>query len=181
MTWTSFNAFSGTITSFGGVTMNGTVEIAPLQTTTYTGIFTGNNGAQVSCQAIVQVTTPTPIAYVNPPVLNDNVPYVTLQEVPYTGLDLGPVGTALYWGLLGLWCAMMAYFIVVKRLHYKMALKLNEMFFGESEEGVEVETETPASDEPMTPAVAVASAPVTKAEHADLMDDFITSQIFKAI
>jgi hypothetical protein len=44
-------------------------------------------------------------------------PYVTLSSVPYTGLEMGPVGTALYWGFLALWCLLAAYLIVVKRIH----------------------------------------------------------------
>lgn len=48
-------------------------------------------------------------------------PYVTLSSVPYTGLDLGPVGTTLYWGFLVLWCLFAAYLIAVKRVHSKLA------------------------------------------------------------
>ena len=48
-------------------------------------------------------------------------PYVSLSAVPYTGLELGPVGTALYWGFLVLWCLIAAYLIAVKKVHYKIA------------------------------------------------------------
>ncbi len=48
-------------------------------------------------------------------------PYVTLAAVPYTGLDLGPVGTALYWGFLVLWCLIAAYLIAVKKVQNKIA------------------------------------------------------------
>jgi hypothetical protein len=34
---------------------------------------------------------------------------VYLSEIPYTGLDLGPVGTVVYWTLLVLWCLAAAY------------------------------------------------------------------------
>jgi hypothetical protein len=43
-------------------------------------------------------------------------PYVTLAAVPYTGLELGPVGTAVYWGFLVLWCLIAAYLIAVKKV-----------------------------------------------------------------
>ncbi len=48
-------------------------------------------------------------------------PYVTLAAVPYTGLDLGPWGTALYWGFLVLWCLLAAYLVVVKKIQNKIA------------------------------------------------------------
>jgi hypothetical protein len=55
--------------------------------------------------------------YIQPPVYQQPVqPYVTLSSVPYTGLELGPVGTALYWGFLVLWCLFAAYMIAVKRV-----------------------------------------------------------------
>lgn len=57
-------------------------------------------------------------------------PYVTLSAVPYTGLELGPMGTALYWSFLVLWCLAMAYLIVVKRVQNKIVSGLNNMFFG---------------------------------------------------
>ena len=55
------------------------------------------------------------------PVAYNNTPYVTLAAVPYTGLELGPVGTALYWGFLVLWCLLAAYLIVVKKIQNKIA------------------------------------------------------------
>lgn len=48
-------------------------------------------------------------------------PYVTLAAVPYTGLDLGPMGTALYWGFLVLWCLVAAYLIAVKKIQNRIA------------------------------------------------------------
>ena len=55
------------------------------------------------------------------PIAYNNTPYVTLAAVPYTGLELGPVGTALYWGFLVLWCLLAAYLIVVKKIQNKIA------------------------------------------------------------
>ena len=54
------------------------------------------------------------------PIAYNNTPYVTLAAVPYTGLELGPLGTALYWGFLVLWCLFAAYLIVVKKVHNKI-------------------------------------------------------------
>ena len=166
LTWTSFNSFSGTITSFGAVTPSGSVEIAPVQNTTFTGIFVGNNGQQVSCQAIVQVAGTLPLPPIQVP---PQVPYVTLSQVPYTGLDLGTWGTFVYWTSLALWCLFMAYLIVVKRVHYKIADMFSWALFstgngdGEETEG----TETPA-----TPV-----EPVADPEETD-SDAFVRAQIF---
>ncbi len=55
------------------------------------------------------------------PIAYNNTPYVTLSQVPYTGLDLGPVGTTLYWGFLVLWCLIAAYLIAVKKIQNKIA------------------------------------------------------------
>lgn len=38
--------------------------------------------------------------------------YVYLSEVPYTGLDLGPLGTVFYWLMLALWSAAAAYLVL---------------------------------------------------------------------
>jgi hypothetical protein len=38
--------------------------------------------------------------------------YVYLSQIPYTGLDLGPIGTVVYWTLLVLWCLAAAYLII---------------------------------------------------------------------
>jgi hypothetical protein len=56
-------------------------------------------------------------------------PYVSLSSVPYTGLEMGPVGTALYWGFLVLWCAVAAYLIAVKKVQNKLVASLNGFLF----------------------------------------------------
>jgi hypothetical protein len=38
--------------------------------------------------------------------------YVYLSQIPYTGLDLGPIGTVVYWAVLILWCLAAAYLII---------------------------------------------------------------------
>jgi len=66
-----------------------------------------------------------PVVYNNP-----TTPYVTLSQVPYTGLELGPVGTALYWGFLVLWAFFIAYLLVVKRVQTSVYRSLNSFLFG---------------------------------------------------
>ncbi len=53
--WTSTNATSGTITTIGVVSPNGSAPVQPFATTTYTGTF-GGSGGYGSCQATVGVT-----------------------------------------------------------------------------------------------------------------------------
>ena len=43
---------------------------------------------------------------------------VYLSEIPYTGLDLGPVGTVVYWLMLILWSAAAAYLAIFNFLPY---------------------------------------------------------------
>lgn len=96
---------------------------------------------------------------------NYQQPYVTLSAVPYTGLELGPVGTALYWGFLVLWCLMAAYLIAVKKVHNKIAA----WFAGSKAE------HTVVSHAQVAPA-----APAKVAPQYDGIDPFIASQIHRA-
>jgi hypothetical protein len=127
LTWTSANAQSGWINNgMGSVVLNGSRIVYPTQTTTYTGTFTGYNGQTVNCSVTVNMNT-----YVVPPVYPTNpTPYVTLSEVPYTGLDLGPIGTVVYWAFLVLWCLLAAYLIIVKRVQNKLASSIKKFLFG---------------------------------------------------
>ncbi len=50
--------------------------------------------------------------------------YVYLSQIPYTGLDLGPVGTIIYWTFLVLWCVAAAYLILFKLVPF-FAVKMH--------------------------------------------------------
>jgi hypothetical protein len=93
-------------------------------------------------------------------------PYVTLSAVPYTGYEMGPIGTALYWGFLVAWCLLAAYLIVVKKAHHSIAA----YFSGRSERTAQVATVAHATHAPKV-SVAPASA------QFDGIDPFIASQI----
>ena len=124
--WTSSNANYGFINNgIGSIGLSGNRTVYPTQTTVYTATFTGQNNQTVTCSVTVNVNTYVPPVYQNP------VPYVTLAAVPYTGLDLGPVGTVLYWGFLVLWCLGAAYLIAVKRVHMKIYRWYKKALFGE--------------------------------------------------
>lgn len=45
---------------------------------------------------------------------------VYLSELPYTGLDLGPSGTLLYWTILALWSAGTAYLVIFKAMPFAL-------------------------------------------------------------
>jgi hypothetical protein len=76
-----------------------------------------------------------PIVYNNPPVYNPRpaTPYITLSQVPYTGLDLGFWGTIAYWGFLIFWCLVIAYLVVVKKVQNRIAQSVKDFLLGEDE------------------------------------------------
>lgn len=94
-------------------------------------------------------------------------PYVTLSQVPYTGLELGPVGTALYWTFIVLWALFAAYLIVVKRVQNKIA----NYFFGRSRVAHAGNTASHTHTKHAAPEAAPA--------HEDSIDPFIQSQIYR--
>ncbi|HVV39049.1 MAG TPA: hypothetical protein VHD31_01865 [Candidatus Paceibacterota bacterium] len=163
--WNSQNAISGWINqNIGQVTLSGNRTVYPTQTTVYTATFIGQNNQTVTCSVTVNVNTYIPPVYQNP------VPYVTLAAVPYTGLDLGPVGTTVYWGFLIAWCVFAAYLIAVKRVHMKIARWYNNALFGEETHVVHAAHVAPAAraQERAVPAIEVEG-----------VDSFIISQIHR--
>jgi hypothetical protein len=90
LAWSSsYNVTSATLSEFGSVAPSGTRAVYPSSTRTYvltvygsgTGYGYGSNSA--TCSVTVNVNNPAP--------------YVSLSQIPYTGLDLGLFGSALYW------------------------------------------------------------------------------------
>ncbi len=93
-------------------------------------------------------------------------PYVSLSAVPYTGLEMGPMATALYWGFLVLWCAVAAYLIAVKKVQNKLVNGLNAFLFPAPAHTSHASTSVKASE---------TAAPVK----TDGIDPFIASQLGK--
>lgn len=81
--------------------------------------------------------------------------YLYLSQIPYTGLDLGPVGTALYWLALIAWSAACAYFVL-----FGIAPFINRSIrdFG-SRVAAMVNTSAFVSTTPSLVPIAVAAAP----------------------
>jgi len=130
ISWSSQYAHSGWINQgVGTVSLSGSRVVYPTQTTVYTATFVGQNGQQVTCSATVNINTYVPPP-VYPPIYQNPAPYVTLSAVPYTGLDLGPVGTVIYWSFLVLWSLFAAYLIAVKRAHMSIYRWYSKILFG---------------------------------------------------
>ena len=132
LSWTTANATSFSINnSIGAVTpvAAGSTSVTPSVTTTYTGTATGAGGT-VTCAAAVTVTSSPPSgggaysgggggAYAPnitlaalPHVNVQPLAYLYLSQIPYTGLDLGPLGTVLYWIALIGFALALAYLVL---------------------------------------------------------------------
>ncbi len=121
LSWTTSSAVSFSINQgIGAVTaVSGGSTTTPALTagTTYTGTATDASGATVSCQTTVTVPTgggagggggggggggsiPDVVLASLAHPSSQPLTYLYLSQIPYTGLDLGPVGTATYWAVL---------------------------------------------------------------------------------
>jgi hypothetical protein len=119
-----------TATTSPGSTLVGPTGV---QTYTYTGTFHATNGQSLTCSATLTVTgggggsggctsncgggggggsTPTITLASLPHVNSQPLTYLYLSQIPYTGLDLGPVGTLVYWLVLVAAALMLAYFVL---------------------------------------------------------------------
>src|SRR3989344_1680042 len=112
------------------------------------------------------------------PIAYNNTPYVTLAAVPYTGLELGTMGTIAYWGFLVLWCLIAAYLIVVKKIQNKIAA----WFTGSAPQN---SASQKSSDLPSSGALRATPAGQTFVKHNSAplftgIDSFVLSQINRA-
>jgi len=193
LSWSSNNASSGYISGIGTVNPNGSMVVSPGATTQYSATFTGYGGS-VNCYATVVVSG-----------VYQQTPYVTLSQVPYTGLDLGPVGTALYWVFLVLACAVAAYLFAVKKIHTGPLNRMRTAFFGdlsapshpvyasEKQRAQHLPQERPSSpaviaEDPSLPysGAKVLVLPTEQAEktektdeHTDSVDEFVRVQVHR--
>ncbi|HEX2792560.1 MAG TPA: hypothetical protein VHO23_02500, partial [Candidatus Paceibacterota bacterium] len=123
--WGGTNIRAGRITNgVGDVGASGTKSIRPDEGRyTYVGTFPREDGkGNVTCSDTLRVDDDRPhrdrdrdpkadLSFLPFP---DDEPlaFVYLSDMPYTGLDLGPLGTALYWTMLVLWSGAAAYLVV---------------------------------------------------------------------
>jgi len=136
--WTSHDATSFTIDDgIGSVTpvsAGATTTPAINDDITFTGTASGPDGTK-TCSVTVTVPTegctsgcgggghhsshhPNVVVSSLEQPGNQPLSYVYLSEIPYTGLDLGPVGTFLYWLMLAAWSAALAYLVLFKALPF---------------------------------------------------------------
>ncbi len=129
ITWSGTNIVSVLLDNgIGDKGPTGSVQVTPTSDTTYTGTFTTTTGSKLTCTAAVTVTTggggctsgcggggggsPKPHVVLSALKTPVDQSLVYLSQIPYTGLDLGPWGTAMYWIMLVLWSLALAYLVL---------------------------------------------------------------------
>ncbi len=128
VSWTSANVSSGSISPLVGsaspVSAGASIDVYPSDDTTFTGTFTGPYG-NVTCSAVVDVNVnigcvtncgggggfdpPTVTLFKKP--TEQDLAFVYLSQVPYTGFEAGPALTLIFWLAVALASAMIAYFV----------------------------------------------------------------------
>jgi hypothetical protein len=164
LSWDSKGADHGKINEgIGRVDEEGYEYVYPKEDTTYKATFYGEHDEDdtVTCKVEVEVEK---AKHIPPP---PQTPYITLSSVPYTGLDLGPVGTAVYWAFLMLWSVLAAYLIAVKRVH----VGIYHFLFGKT--ASQTVSQSPLVKPSLNQTIAPQSAPALD------MDPFLASQIYK--
>ena len=136
LTWVTNRATTASITDLGDVTpvAGGSRTVTPSDDKTYVltvnGSITNDN-----CRVSISVDngggggggggggrrSPRVVLDSYVPELEEPLSFVYLSEVPYTGLELGPWGTALYWLMLIGWSAALAYLVLFNALPFAYA------------------------------------------------------------
>lgn len=186
VSWDSKNVDEVSINNgIGDVDTEGSKTVRVERSTTYIGTFYGTDGGSIKCSVEVDVERDVP-----PP--THKTPYITLDSVPYTGLELGPVGTFVYYAFLIFWAAFAAYLIAVKRIHNDVYNMLKAMLYGtpavaQQKAGTQMvwpeSRMTAAEGEPRTFAGRVSVKPASVPPHdlTEGVDPFIASQISRKI
>lgn len=135
--WTSSNASSAYLSGVGTVPLWGTQAVSALYDRTFTLTVYGNGESQ-SCEVFVSGTGSYgyPYGYQYPnyqypaqyPQFSASYPYISLTQIPYTGIDFGSAGNALYWAALLAFALAGGYLLVyqagVMRLSFVGEVKL---------------------------------------------------------
>lgn len=102
LSWTSSGGVNyATLSGVGNVGPNGNWSVRPYASTNYTLTVYGYNGQSATCNVYVGV--------------NSVQPYVTLNQIPYTGFDFGTAGDIIYWGALLAFALSAAYLVLYYR------------------------------------------------------------------
>jgi hypothetical protein len=114
--WNSTDASSAYLSGVGSVSTFGQYTVYPTYDTTYTLTVYGN-GKSESCEIEIDrgYSTYYPNNYTNYGNqyggYNYGYPYISLTQIPYTGLDLGVAGTAIYFLALAMFAIAGAYLL----------------------------------------------------------------------
>jgi len=107
LSWRSYNATSAFISGLGSVAVNGAQAVS-YPNANYTLTVSGPGGT-ATCHTSGNYTYPN---YNYPTYPQYQNPYVYLTQIPYTGIDLGPVGTAVYFLALAMFAIAGGYLVV---------------------------------------------------------------------
>src|SRR3989344_381830 len=115
LTWTSSGANSAWLSDgIGSVSLSGSRTVYPQSSRNYTLTVNDNQGRTQTCNAYVSVTGttyypgPTYPTY-PPPVPPTNI---SLDQIPYTGFDMGTIWNTLYWFAIALFALGAGYMVV---------------------------------------------------------------------
>jgi hypothetical protein len=121
--WSSQNAINAQLSSFGTVGVNGSTNVSPYQTTTYTLTVWNNQGQQATCQTTVQLNYQPPYnppTYYPPqpptiyPPITYYPPSIPVSNIPYTGTG-STTGNVILMSLIVLASISGAYLILYSR------------------------------------------------------------------
>ena len=100
LTWNSTGANTALLSdSLGNVATNGSLTVRPNNSRTYTLTVSNNQGQTQTCDAYITVS-------------GTYYPQISLDQIPYTGFDFGPIGNIAYWAVLALFALAAGYLIV---------------------------------------------------------------------
>jgi hypothetical protein len=94
--------------------LQGSLDVTPSRTTTYTLTVENNEGRKRTCDVVVTVDS-----FVITQVRDQQpVASIILAEVPYTGFEAGPILTLIFYIMLGLWALYLTFIFVIRpKLH----------------------------------------------------------------
>lgn len=173
LSWETRNATAITIDNgVGSVTpvREGTTKVNPTSNTTYTATVTGR-GPDVHCDVSVTINTGGGGGGRNPrvildsfiPELEEPLAFVYLSEVPHTGLELGPIGTVVYWLMLIGWSIALAYLVLFNAVPFAFARM--RRFGSQVQETMNADAAPIATVVPVAPAMQTRTETPTYSQH----------------
>jgi len=140
ISWTTINSVSGELDQGIGTLdplSSGDVEVQVDSTTVYTATVIGKDGSTATCTVRIKVDKPgctnncggggppfdphVSLAHRDMPPEGD-LAFVYLSQVPYTGFPASPLLATIFWLLVILLSAVVAYIIILNRLPQKVLL-----------------------------------------------------------